>query len=121
MADILPSTDVSYNNGHMATISEGTVLYIDDVPFSNVSDILAIADGTDASSIDGLFFEPGRVFFHTLEFCTFAHNCEQSDSRAAIVIRKLVNVQIKPHITKDFSVLCDMYTCVPFKFGMFST
>ena len=87
--DILPRLDVSYNDAHSASLRTG-VLYLDGLAFSNISDLTAIADGTDPSTTGPLYFEPGRPFFHTLEFCTFAHNCETSDPRAAIVISKFV-------------------------------
>lgn len=80
---------MSYNDAHSASL-RSSVLYLDGLAFSNISELLALTDGTDPSSTGGLYFEPGRPFFHTLEFCTFAHNCETSEPRAAIVISKCI-------------------------------
>ena len=84
-SDIFPRTDVSHNNGRSARFDDG-VLYIDDFVYSNISDIIALADGVSPSEVDGLFIEPGRLFYHTLEFCSLSHTCVISEPQNAIVI-----------------------------------
>ena len=84
-SDIFPRTDVSHNNGRSARFDDG-VLYIDDFVYSNISDIIALADGVSPSDVDGLFIEPGRLFYHTLEFCSLSHTCVISEPQNAIVI-----------------------------------
>ena len=54
----------------------------------NISDIIALADGTDPASVEGLNFEPGRLLYHQLEFCSLAHTCAVSDPRVAMIIRE---------------------------------
>ena len=51
-ADILPRTDVSFNNGRSATIDAG-ILYVDSTPLANLSDIIALTDGVSAASVNG--------------------------------------------------------------------
>lgn len=76
--DILPVTDISYSTEYQASIDNG-VLFIDNVAFSNLSQL----------NNDDWYFEPGRLLYHTIEFCTLAHNCKAIDPRPAIVVRKL--------------------------------
>jgi hypothetical protein len=79
--DILPLIDVSYSTNQQAAFDNG-VLYFGSAIFSNLSDL-----NTDISDTEGIFFEPGRLFYHTVQFCTLAHNCITSDPRTSIVIR----------------------------------
>ena len=87
--DVLPRTDVSFNNGRSATIADG-VLLVDTTPLANLSDIIALADGVSSEVVRGLSFEPGRLLYHQLEFCSLAHTCVESDSLNSIVIRELI-------------------------------
>ena len=91
LEDLFPATDVSFNHAESARI-DGRTLYLDDVPFASLSEIFALADGADEDIVnDELTIEPGRFFYHTLEFCSFAHKCLDVETRPSIVIRKLPN------------------------------
>ena len=59
-------------------------------PLANLSDIIALADGVSSEVVRGLSFEPGRLLYHQLEFCSLAHTCVESDSLNSIVIRELI-------------------------------
>ena len=79
--DFLPVTDVSYSTEYHASINNG-ILFIDNIAFSNLSQ-----PNTEGNS--DWYFEPGRLIYHTVQFCTLAHNCITIDPRPAIVIRKM--------------------------------
>ena len=83
--DVFPLTDIT--NGKSVHIDRNT-FYINDSPHSNVSDILALSDGVNPSEIDGFYIEPGRIFYHVVEFCDLAHSCIQSSPRESISIRE---------------------------------
>ena len=94
LEDLFPATEVSFNRAESARI-EGRTLYLDDAPFASLSEIFALADGVDeATATDELAIEPGRFFYHTLEFCSFAHKCLDVETRPSIVVRKLSNTTI---------------------------
>ena len=96
--DILPRTDVSFNNGYTASLDNG-VLYINNEPYTNVSEVIALVDAVPEEEVGVLSFEPGRVFYHTLELCNHAHQCVASNPIPSIVIRKLMIPPLKNHPT----------------------
>ena len=100
-ADTLPRTDVSFNNGRSATIDAG-VLYVDSTPLANLSDIIALTDGVTAASVNGLLFEPGRLLYHWVEFCSLAHTCVTSDPLSSIVIRECTHTHTHTHLHSLF-------------------
>ena len=61
---------------------------MDTTTLSNISDIIALADGVDPVSVEGLAFEPGRLAYHQLEFCSLAHTCVITDPLTAVIIRE---------------------------------
>ena len=86
--DILPRTEVSFNSSHSATVDSG-VLYLDGAAFANISEIIALGDGKEEDPADSLFyFEPGRLLYHSVEFCNFVHRCVVTETNTSIVIRK---------------------------------
>ena len=86
--DILPRTEVSFNNSHSATVDSG-VLYLDGAAFANISEIIALGDSKEEDPADSLFyFEPGRLLYHSVEFCNFVHRCVVTETNPSIVIRK---------------------------------
>ena len=66
------------------------MLLVGTTPLANLSDIIALADGVSSEAVRGLSFEPGRLLYHQLEFCSLAHTCVESDSLNSIVIRELI-------------------------------
>ena len=92
--DILPRTEVSFNNSRSATVDSG-VLYLDGAAFANISEIIALAEGKEEDPADSLFyFEPGRLLYHSVEFCNFVHRCVVTETNPSIVIRKEVHLYI---------------------------
>ena len=68
---------------------DGGILYLDNVAFANISEILALAEGRGEDPADSSFyFEPGRLFYHSLEFCNFVHRCVVTETNPNILIRK---------------------------------
>ena len=66
------------------------MLLVETTPLANLSDIISLADGVSSEAVRGLSFEPGRLLYHQLEFCSLAHTCVESDSLNSIVIRELI-------------------------------
>ena len=86
--DILPRTEVSFENSHSAAV-DGGILYLDDIAFANISEIIAVAEEKREDPADRFFyFEPGRLFYHSLEFCNFVHQCVVTETNPNILIRK---------------------------------
>lgn len=106
--DIFPLTSIG--QGVTASVDH-KLLYIDSVPHGNVSDILALSDGVHPSEITGLYIEPGRVFYHTVEFCDLAHSCITSSPRQAMLLSKLIKmtcicmyIYTTYHIAKNYKI-----------------
>lgn len=79
---------MNFNESQSATIESG-VLYLDQSAFANISEIIALADAKEEDPLDNLFFfEPGRLIYHSLEFCNFVHRCAVIRTSPSILIRK---------------------------------
>ncbi len=75
LLDVFPRTLISFNSSQSAAIASG-MLYLDDQPFASLSEVIALAEGREVDPVDDQFyFEPGRLFYHSLEFCNFIHRC----------------------------------------------
>lgn len=86
--DVFPATEVSFDGAESASIA-GRTLYLDNTPFAGLAEIFSLAGGGDEASIDDLMaIEPGRLYYHTVEFCSFAHKCVSVRTEPGIVIRK---------------------------------
>lgn len=86
--DILPNTEVSFNNSQSAAVQDG-VLLLNGFAFANISETIALAEGKEEDPNDNFFFfEPGRTIFHSLEFCNFVHRCTLVETPPSILIRK---------------------------------
>ena len=87
--DVFPATEVSFGGAMSARIS-GRTLYLDNVPFASLDEIFSLAEVTAGVPVtDQMAIEPGRLYYHTVQFCSFAHKCVDVMSRPGIVIRKL--------------------------------
>ena len=123
--DILPRTEVSFNNSHSATVDSG-VLYLDGTAFANISEIIALAEGKEEDPADSLFyFEPGRLLYHSVEFCNFVHRCVVTETNPSIVIRKEVHLYIcccmsSPCMNSFTALIVDGLTLLTFSFSSFS-
>ena len=90
-ADILPPVEISLFqlNNPSATIDRG-VLYRGNQVLRNVSEIIALAEGKEENPEDNyFFFEPGRLLYHSIEFCNFVHVCTIGAGTPGIVISEL--------------------------------
>ena len=88
--DILPPVNISLANTEVftAAIDSGIIL-LGDTPFTNVSEVIALEEGKVQDPADNLFFfEPGRLVYHSVEFCNLVHVCTVSMGTPSIVIRK---------------------------------
>lgn len=86
---MFPATEVSFGGAESATIDRRT-LYLDNMPFAGLSEIFSLAEGIDEAIVNDLMaIEPGRLFYHTVQFCSFAHKCLSVSTEPSIVIRKL--------------------------------
>ena len=83
LGDILPKTEVSFNDSSRAEIQGGT-LYLNGASFANVSEIIAAHYGELASIF--FEFEPGRLVYNTLELCNFVHRCVAVETHPSILI-----------------------------------
>ncbi len=87
--DIFPRTLVSFSNNSQSAAISGGVLYLGDQPFANLSEVLALTEGRAVNAMDDQFyFEPGRLLYHSLEFCNFVHRCTFVTTSPAILLRK---------------------------------
>ena len=85
---MFPSTEVSFGRAESARINQRT-LELDDMPFAGLAEIFSLAEGTDGAFVNDLMaVEPGRVHYHTIQFCSFAHKCVNVTTEPSIVIRK---------------------------------
>ena len=67
---------------------EGGVVYHGNVILANVSEAIALVEGKEEDEGDNLFFfEPGRLLYHSIEFCNFVHVCTVTMGIPSIVIR----------------------------------
>ena len=86
--DVFPSTEVSFGGAQSARINQQT-LELDNTPFAGLAEIFSLAEGVDSASVNDLMaIEPGRVHYHTIQFCSFAHKCVDVVTKPNIVIRK---------------------------------
>ncbi len=86
--DIIPKTEVSFNNSRSAAVQSG-VLYVGGAPFANLSEVIALAEGKVEDPADNeLYLEPGRLYYNSLEMCNFVHRCVVAETAPSIVIRK---------------------------------
>ena len=97
--DILPKTEVSFNDSRRAEF-EGGILYLNGSAFANISDLIALAESTGEGDTvesdvgEGYFvFEPGRLVYNTLELCNFVHRCVAVETLPMILIRESGFVQ----------------------------
>lgn len=81
--DILPKTEVSFNDSKRAVI-EGGILYLNRAAFANISEIIASQTGEIESQ--HFIFEPGRLIYNTLELCNFVHRCVVVNTHPSILI-----------------------------------
>lgn len=89
--DVFPRTLVSFNNSQSAAIAGG-VLFLDDQAFASLSEVLALAEGRAVNEMDNQFyFEPGRLFYNSMEFCNFVHLCVFVTTNPSILLRKSYN------------------------------
>ena len=85
---MFPSTEVSFGGARSARINQRT-LDLDNMPFAGLAEIFSLAEGANGASVDDLMaIEPGRVHYHTIQFCSFAHKCVNVTTEPTIVIRK---------------------------------
>ena len=71
-------------------ISNG-VLLLDGQPFASISEVVAVAQGKEVDPRDNEFyFEPGRLFYQSLEFCNLVHRCTIVDTRPSVLISEFV-------------------------------
>ena len=69
------------------------MLDLDDVPFAGLAEIFLLAAGANDDFIDDLMaVEPGRIHYHTIQFCSFAHKCVDVVTDPVVVIRKLLTL-----------------------------
>ena len=90
--DILPPVEISLQglDSMTATLERG-VLYRGTQVLTNVSEVIALAEGKEEDPADNLFFlEPGRLLYHSIEFCNFVHVCTVAMGTPSIVIRTLI-------------------------------
>lgn len=80
--DILPRTEVSFNDSTRAEFDNG-IFYLNGRQFANVSEIVH-------SSQEGSYFlfEPGRLVYNTLELCNIVHRCVAVETSPKVFIRK---------------------------------
>ena len=89
-ADVFPATEVSFGGAQSARINQ-RALYLDNARFAGLAEIFSLADGTDEASVNDLMaIEPGRLHYHIVQFCSFAHKCVDVKTEPNIIIRKLV-------------------------------
>ena len=81
---MFPPTEVSFGGAESARINQRT-LELNNMPFASIAEIFSLAEGTDN---DLMSIEPGRVHYHTIQFCSFAHKCVNVTTEPTIVIRK---------------------------------
>ena len=89
-SDILPPVEISLLSlgASTATIERG-VITRGSLVLANVSEIIALADGKEEESSDNEFyFEPGRLLYHSIEFCNNVHVCYVAMGTPSIVISK---------------------------------
>lgn len=87
--DVFPATEVSFGGAESARINQRTLL-LDGIPFAGLAEIFSLAEGADESSVnDHMAIEPGRLHYHTVQFCSFAHKCVDVNTEPTIIIRKL--------------------------------
>lgn len=87
--DVFPATEVSFGGAESARINQRT-LYLDNMPFAGLAEIFSLAEGTDEDSVnDHMAIEPGRLHYHTVQFCSFAHKCVDVITEPSVVISKL--------------------------------
>jgi hypothetical protein len=93
--DILPKTEVSFNDSRRAEFEDG-ILYLNRVAFANISDLIARAESTgerdtesDGAEKSYFVFEPGRLVYNTLELCNFVHRCVAVKTLPMILIRPM--------------------------------
>lgn len=78
----------------MATIDRGVVFQSSRV-LGNVSEFIALAEGKEEDPADNRFFlEPGRLLYHSIEFCNFVHVCTVTTGTPSIVIRMSMHVNV---------------------------
>lgn len=92
MDDILPPVNISLANTNVftATVERGEIFQGSRL-FTNVSEVIALEEGKEQDPADNLFFfEPGRLLYHSIEFCNLVHVCTVSMGTPSIVIRELI-------------------------------
>ena len=87
--DVLPRTEVSFNNSMRAELEAGT-LYLNGAAFASFSEIVRQVDGSTEET--QFVLEPGRVVYNTLELCNFVHRCVAIQPSPAILIRKFITL-----------------------------
>lgn len=87
--DVFPATEVSFSGAESASIN-GRTLYLNNMRFAGLDEIFSLAEGADEASVnDQMAIEPGRLYYHTVQFCSFAHKCVDVITKPSIVISKL--------------------------------
>ena len=81
--DVLPRTEVSFNESRTAEIDRG-ILFLNGGAFANVSELITRSEGTGAEFV----LEPGRLVYNTLQLCNFVHRCVEVQSSPSILIRE---------------------------------
>ena len=77
-----------------ATVDRGVVFQGERI-LANVSEVVALAASREEDAADSqLFFEPGRLLYHSIEFCNFVHRCTIAAGTPSIVIRTCVCVHV---------------------------
>ena len=89
-SDVLPPVNISLlDTAFTSAAIERGVILLGSRPLTNLSEVIALAEGKEQDPADNsLFFEPGRLLYHSIEFCNLVHVCTISPGIPSIVIRE---------------------------------
>ena len=83
--DVLPRTEVSFNDSRTAEIDRG-ILFLNGGAFASVSELITRSEGTGGAA--EFVLEPGRLVYNTLQLCNFVHRCVEVQTAPSILIRE---------------------------------